>query len=296
MADKQRIGWVGLGKMGAPMAGNILEAGYPLTVYNRTRAKTRGLADRGARVAHSPGALASDADVIISMVADDRAMEAISVGPEGVLEGAKPGAIFIEMSTVSAVASARVAEVAEGKGIRYLRAPVTGGTSHAETGTLGILASGPRDAYDECKDILGVLSNTSYYLGTKEEGRIMKLVLNMQVGIISAMTAEALTFGETGGMDWNQMIDIISNSIVATPMINFRAQLLKDRSFAPAFSATQMAKDFDLVLDTGKAMNAPMPITSVVRQLLGIMKAQGKGELDFWELLTLLEELAGLKA
>jgi 3-hydroxyisobutyrate dehydrogenase-like beta-hydroxyacid dehydrogenase len=295
MADKKKVGWVGLGKMGVPMAKNIIKAGFPLTVYNRTKAKTKELADQGAKVADSPKALAANLDVIISMVSDDRALEAISVGPGGVFEGGKPGAIFVEMSTVSPVASMGVAEAAEKKGIKYLRAPVMGSIPRAESRTLGILVSGPKDIYDQCKDVLGALGNTSFYLGTGEEARIMKLVLNMQVGIISAMTAEALTFGEAGGMDWKQMIDIILSSNVAIPMTGFKAELLKDRNFPGLFTANQMAKDLDIILDTGKAMNTPLPITSTVRQFLGIMKALGKGENDFWELLTLLEKLAGLK-
>jgi 3-hydroxyisobutyrate dehydrogenase-like beta-hydroxyacid dehydrogenase len=295
MTDKEKVGWVGLGKMGVPMARNIFKAGYPLTVFNRTKAKTKELADQGAHVADSPRSLAAHVDVIISMISDDRAMEAISVGPEGVFEGAKQGTIFIEMSTVSPVASKRIAEAAEKKGITYLRAPVMGSIPRAESRTLGILASGPKDTYDQCKDILGALGNITYYLGTGEEARIMKLVLNMQVGIISAMTAEALTFGEAGGMDWKQMIDIILNSNVAIPMTGFKAESLKDRNFPGLFTANQMAKDLDIILDTGKAMNTPLPITSVVRQFLGIMKARGKGEKDFWEILTLLEELGGLK-
>ncbi|MFC1862851.1 NAD(P)-dependent oxidoreductase [Thermodesulfobacteriota bacterium] len=294
MTTTHSIGWIGLGKMGTPMAKNIIKTGYPLTVYNRTRAKTGELSDLGARVADSPKDLAADVDVVVSMVFDDAALEAISFGSAGVFEGVKAGTIFIEMSTVSAVASARVAETAESKGIEYLRAPVTGGVTHAEEGSLGILASGPKEAYDRCRDIFKALGKKFFYLGPGEQGRIMKLVLNMQVGIISAMTAEALTYGEAGGIDWKQMIDIISDSIVATPMINFRTQSLKDRQFSPAFTAAQMAKDFDIILETGKAVNTPMPITSVVRGSLGIMKARGKGERDFWELLTLMEDLAGL--
>jgi 3-hydroxyisobutyrate dehydrogenase-like beta-hydroxyacid dehydrogenase len=295
MADKERIGWVGLGKMGAPMAKNILKADYPVTVYNRTREKTKELAALGARVADSPRTLASEVDAVISMIFDDKALEAVSTGPDGVLKGANSGLIFIDMSTVSTVASARIAEAAEEKGVHYLRAPVIGGVIHAETGDLRILASGPKEIFDRCKDILAAMSKTSSYLGSREESRIMKLVLNMQVGIIAAMTAEALTFGEAGGMNWNQMIDIVADSIVSTPMIQFKAQYLKDRKFLPAFTVNQMIKDFDLVLDTGKATNAPMPIASVVRQLLGYMKAQGKGNIDFWQILTLLEGLAGLK-
>jgi 3-hydroxyisobutyrate dehydrogenase len=193
------------------------------------------------------------------------------------------------------VASARVAEAAAARNARYLRAPVIGGVVHAETGALSILASGPKDLFDRCGDFLAPLSKTSHYLGPKEEGRVMKLVLNMQVGIIAAMIGEALTFGEAGGVNWNQMIDIMANSIVSTPMIQFKAQYLKERNFIPAFTVNQMIKDFDLVLDTGKATNAPMPIATIVRQLLGIMKAQGKGDIDFWQMVTLLEQLGGLK-
>jgi 3-hydroxyisobutyrate dehydrogenase-like beta-hydroxyacid dehydrogenase len=266
-----------------------------LTVYNRTREKTKELAELGATVADSPQALASGADIVISMILDDKALDSVSIGPEGIMKGARPGLIYIDMSTVSAVASARVAEAAEEKGVKYLRAPVIGGVVHAESGSLGVLVSGPKELFDRCGDILASLSKTSHYLGPKEEGRIMKLVLNMQVGIIAAMIGEALTFGEAGGVQWNQMIDIMANSIVSTPMIQFKAQYLKDRNFIPAFTVNQMIKDFDLVLDTGKATNAPMPIATIVRQLLGIMKAQGKGDIDFWQMLILLEQLGGLK-
>ncbi len=295
MSERGRIGWIGLGRMGMPMARNLIEAGYTLAVYNRTKEKARELVDLGARLEDSPKSLAAGAPVIVSMVLDDPALEAVSTGPEGAFEGADPGTIYVDMSTVSAMASARVAEKAAEKGLSYLRAPVTGGVIHAEEGSLGILASGPRETYETCEDLFSVLGKTSFYLGSGEEGRIMKLVLNMQVGIIGAMTAEALTFGELGGLDWNQMIDIVQQSIVATPMIGYRAPLLKERTFNPAFTAAQMAKDFDILLDTGRSMNAPMPITTAVRQHLGIMKARGQGSKDFWELLTHLEELGGLK-
>ena len=296
MADKQKIGWIGLGKMGIPMSGNLIKAGYPVAVYNRTKGKTKELADQGAQVADSPKALAADADVLISMISDDPALEAVSIGPDGAFAAAKSGAIYIDMSTVSPVASARVAEVAEKKGIKYLRAPVSGSTVLAAAGTLTIFASGPKDAYDQCVDIFGSMGQKSFHVGAGEEARYLKLVLNMMVGLTSAMTAEALTFGERGGMDWNQMIDIVNSSVVASPLVGYKAQMLKDRNYAPAFTVEQMAKDFDIALDTGKANNVPMPITSLVRQFLGAMKAQGKGELDFFGLVKLLEEMAGIKA
>jgi len=282
--------------MGNPMSKNLIKAGYTLSVYDVIEEKVRELAEHGARVGDSPKVLAPDVDVIISMIPDDHVLEAVSIGSDGVLQGAKAGAVYIDMSTVSPVASARVAEVAEEKGIRYLRAPVSGSTALAAAGNLTIFGSGPKDAYDRCLDIFNAMGQKSFHVGTGEEARYLKLVLNMMVGITSAMTAEALTFGERGGMDWNQMIDIINASVVASPLVGYKAQMLKDRNFAPAFSAAQMAKDFDIALDTGRAINVPMPVTSMVRQFLGTMKAQGKGELDFFALVGVLEELAGIKA
>jgi 3-hydroxyisobutyrate dehydrogenase-like beta-hydroxyacid dehydrogenase len=296
VAEKQKIGWIGLGKMGMPMSKRLIKAGYPLTAYDIVEEKREELADKGAQVADSLKAVAAHADVIISMISDDSALEAVSIGPDGAFYTAKSGAIYIDMSTVSPVASARVAEAAEKKSIKYLRAPVSGSTALAAAGTLTIFASGPKDAYDQCVDIFSSMGQKSFHVGTGEEARYLKLVLNMMVGLTSAMTAEALTFGERGGMDWNQMIDIVNSSVVASPLVGYKAQMLKDRNYAPAFTAAQMAKDFDIALDTGKANNVPMPITSLVRQFLGAMKAQGKGELDFFGLVKLLEEMAGIKA
>jgi len=294
MGKKQNIGWIGLGKMGVPMSKNLIKAGYALTVYNRTKEKTEELADQGAQVADSPGELAKGVDVVISMISDDPVLAAVSTGPDGAFEGARAGSIYVDMSTVSPGASGRVAEAAEKKSIKYLRAPVSGSTALASAGTLTIFASGPKDAYDICVDIFGAMGQKSFHVGTGDEARYLKLLLNMMVGITSAMTAEALIFGERGGMDWTQMIDIISNSVVASPLIGYKAQILKDRNFTPAFTADQIAKDFDIALDTGRALSVPMPITSLARQFFGAMKARGKGELDFFGLVTLMEDLAGI--
>jgi 3-hydroxyisobutyrate dehydrogenase-like beta-hydroxyacid dehydrogenase len=296
MADKQYIGWIGLGKMGIPMSQNLLKKGYSVTVYNRTKEKTKALAGQGAKVADTPKAAASGADVIVSMISDDPALEALSYGPNGAFEGAKSGAVFIDMSTVSPVASARIAEAAKSKGIRYLRAPVSGSTVLASAGTLTIFASGPKDAYDECTDILASMGQKHFHVGLGEEARYLKLVMNMMVGLTSAMAAEALTFGEAGGMNWEQMIDIVNASVVGSPLMGYKAQLLKSRNYAPAFTVSQMAKDFDIMIDAGRAQNVPMPMTALVRQFWGAMMAKGKGEQDFFSLVSLLEDLAGIKA
>jgi len=296
MSEKQKIGWIGLGKMGIPMSKNLIKKGYPVTVYNRTKEKTKELAAEGAKVAESPKALAADSEVVISMISDDPVLEEVSIGKNGAFEGAKAGAVYIDMSTVSPVASGRVAEVAEKKGIKYLRAPVSGSTALATAGTLTIFASGPKDAYDKCAEIFGAMGQKVFHVGNGDEARYLKLLLNMMVGITSAMAGEALIFGEKGGMDWNQMVDIINSSVVASPLIGYKAQMLKSRNFTAAFTIEQMAKDFDIALDTGKTINVPMPITAMARQFFGAMKARGKGNLDFFGLVTLLEELGGIKS
>ncbi len=295
MADKQRIAWIGLGKMGTPMAQNLLKKGYAVTVYNRAKEKCKPLVEAGATAADSPKAAASDAGVIVSMISDDAALEAISYGTDGVFQSAKPGTIFIDMSTVSPAASMRVEDQAKAKKIGYLRAPVSGSTILAGSATLTIFASGPKDAYDACVDIFGCMGQKTFHVGPGDEARYLKLVMNMMVGLTSAMAAEALTFGESGGMEWEQMIDIINASVVASPLLGYKAALLKSRNFAPAFTVSQMAKDFDIMIDAGREKNIPIPLTSLVRQFWGAMMANGKSGQDFFSLVTLLEDMAGMK-
>jgi 3-hydroxyisobutyrate dehydrogenase-like beta-hydroxyacid dehydrogenase len=146
-----------------------------------------------------------------------------------------------------------------------------------------------------CRELFDVLGAKLFHVGEKEEARYLKLLINMMVATTSLMIGEALTFGELGGMEWKQMIDVINNSAVAAPQVNFKAQILKDRDFAPAFTVAQMAKDMDIALNTGKAVNAPMPVTNIVRQYLGIMMAQGKQDMDFFGLVTLFEQMAGIE-
>jgi len=295
MADKQKIGFIGLGKMGVPMSQNLVKKGYSVTVWNRSKDKTKPLADAGAKVANSPKEAAAGADVIVSMIADDAALEMVSYAPNGAFEGAKSGAIYIDMSTVSPSASAKVDEAAKKKGIQYLRAPVSGSTVLAAAGTLTVFASGPKDAYDKVVDVLGCFGQKVFHVGTGEEARYLKLVMNMMVGLTSAMVAEALTFGEVGGMNWEQMIDIVNASVAASPLIGYKGALLKSRNYAPAFTASQMAKDFDIMLEAGKAKNVPLPMTALIRQFWATMMATGKGENDFFGLVQVLEGMAGVK-
>lgn len=290
----QRIGWIGLGKMGGPMAGNLLAAGYPLTVYNRSAGQASQFIDLGATVAPSVAALGAECDVVISMISDDAALQSITLGADGIFAAACPDLIYVDMSTVSPALSEQVAAAAKQRGIHYLRAPVSGSTATATAAALTIFVSGPQEAYEQCLPIFQALGKKLYYLGAAEQARYLKLAINMMVGVTAAMLGEALALGERGGLDWPQMIDAINHSVVASPLINYKAEMLATRNFAPMFTASQMAKDFDLALDAGRQANVPMPVAAISRQFLAAMIASDRGELDFMAYVTMLEELSGL--
>ncbi len=291
MTDK-RIGWIGLGKMGAPMALNLAAAGFPVTVYNRTASRTAPLAEAGAAVAASIAELAAASDIVVSMIDDDAALAGVAAE---VLAAARPGTVYADMSTVSPAASSRVAARAAEAGIAYVRAPVLGSTNFAAAAQLVVLVSGPEDARGACTPVFAALSRKIVPMGAGEEARAIKLVLNMMIGTTAAMIGEALAFGERAGLDWETMIDVVADSPVASPLVGYKTQMLKDRAFAPAFSVAQMAKDFDLILDTARAHDMPMPLSALVRQHWSAMMAGGKGELDMFACVTLLEEMAGIR-
>ncbi len=277
------------------MAKKIVQAGYSLTVYNRSAGKADELKSEGAFVANDIKSVAENSDFIISMISDDAALNTVAMGPDGVLQNAKPGSTFIDMSTVSPVASAAIAETAAAARISYLRAPVNGTVMQAEASTLVILISGPKESFDACEEIFRKMGDKIFYTGPDEQARYLKLCINMMVGISSAMMGEALVLGESGGLDWEQMIEIIKNSAVGSPVIHYKEKTLKERNFTPAFTVRQLAKDFDLMLDTGRQSEIPMPITSHVRQNLSTMIATGRGDQDFFAYVEMLEELAGMK-
>lgn len=291
----ERLGFVGLGTMGQPMAGRILGAGFPLTIWNRTIAKTEALAKKGAKVANSPKEVAGQSDIFISMISDGPALEAITFGGSGVLAGAKFGSVFIDMSTVDPESSGRVAKAVQEKGIKMLRAPVSGSTVFAASGTLTILASGDKEAFDRCQPVFKAMGQKIFHVGTGDEARYLKLLINMMVGTTCQVLAEALTFGKKAGLDWKQMLDIISNSVVGSPFVNYKAGPIKDRIFKPAFTASMMVKDMDLALSAGSRMGVAMPTIGLVRQFLGVLKATGRGDLDLSGLILLMEEMAGIK-
>jgi 3-hydroxyisobutyrate dehydrogenase-like beta-hydroxyacid dehydrogenase len=290
-----QIAWIGLGKMGAPMAGRLQRAGHALAVYNRSRAKARPLVEQGARAADSPAAAAQGADVVFTMIADDAALETVTVGASGALGAMGAGSTLIDMSTVSPRVSRVVAQRAADRGAAYLRAPVSGSTQFAESGRLTIFASGPREAFEAATPLFQQLGQQVYYVGAGDEARVLKLVVNMLVGTTAAMVAEALALGEKSGLDWAQMIEIVQHSVVGSPLVGYKAKALTAREFPAAFSVDQIAKDYDLALGVARDVHAAVPVAAVSRQLFEGMRATGRGGMDFFAVLLLVEEMAGLR-
>lgn len=296
MADitKTQLGWIGLGNMGLPMADKLLEAGYKMTVYNRTKEKADLLVEKGAVRANSLKELAKDNRIIFSMLYDDQALEIVTLGESGIFNHLKPKDVFIDMSTVSPASSKKVAEEAKSKGIYFLRAPVTGSVPMAKSGNLGILVSGDYDIFLNISALFDILGQKSFYLGLYEEARFMKLLINTILGTTVQILAEALTFGKKAGLDWEKMLDVINNSAISSPLMKYKQEPLLNRDFSPMFTINLINKDIDLVMDVREDLQIPMPLTSTLKQMLTMAQTTGKGELDFISLVLLAEELSGI--
>lgn len=291
---KQKVGFIGIGRMGQPMAGRLLDAGFPLIVLDKIKMKTNDLHKRGAEVADSPREVAAHSSVVITMTHDEADLEAVVLGENGVLAGARAGCTLINMSTVDPQNSKYVAGLAEERGVKMLRAPVSGSTNWAAEGLLTILVSGDKQAYERCQKILRVMGQKIFYLGTREEALYLKLSLNMIIGVTSQVLAEALTLSKKAGLDWNQMLEVIGNSVVASPVICRNLPLLAERKFTGFGTIGTIAKDFDAALAAGRELGSPMPLVALVRQFFGTLEATGKGEMNDMALILLMEELGGM--
>jgi len=299
--DKQqssaRLGFIGMGAMGSRMAGRLLAAGYDLTVYNRERERTRMLEQRGAKVAATPRELASRADIILSSVADDAAVENVMTGSDGALAAARPGATFIEMSTISPAMSRRLYEVALGKGVSVLDSPVSGSTPQAEQGQLVIFVGGEKTVYDRCQPILGVLARESFYMGPSGSGLTMKLCVNTLLGLGMQALAEAITLGLKAGLQRERLLEVLGGTVVLSPSQKSKLENVLKGAYPPTFPLRLMFKDFGLILDTAMHLAAAMPITAAAQQVCAVefarQSAAGRDE-DFSSVVRTMEQMAGV--
>jgi 3-hydroxyisobutyrate dehydrogenase-like beta-hydroxyacid dehydrogenase len=285
---------VGLGRMGEPIARRLLGAGHDVTVWNRTREKSSALAEHGARVADTPAAAWETATVVVTMVADDAALEAVTLASDGVLTANAPDdAVVIDMSTVSPEASARVAERATEVGLDYLRAPVSGNPSVVEAGNLGIVVSGDEAVFARVEAVLRDIGPNVFYLGPGEQARVMKLALNILIAGITELLAESLVLGEAHGLDRAKMLEIMGASAVGSPFVKYKTAGLVADDYSTTFSTTAMHKDVSLALAAGHEGGVPLPVTACIQQLLEGCIASGWGDADLTALVLRLRREAG---
>jgi 3-hydroxyisobutyrate dehydrogenase-like beta-hydroxyacid dehydrogenase len=288
----QRIGFIGLGLMGQPMSRRLLDAGHPLTVWSRSADKAKGLLAGGAVWGASPGAVAQVSDVVITMVTDSAASEEIICGRAGVLEGAHPGLILIDMSSIAPEMSRSIADRARAKGVPMLDAPVTGAPRVATEGKLGIMVGGPRDTFEACRPIFEKLAAKIVYAGGNGMGTTLKLVNNLILGVAIHVSAEALLLAAKAGLDPQSVIEITSVGGARTGAMETRGPRMVKRDFTAHFSANNMYKDLSTALTLAEECGVSLPVASAAREILRAAKSQGKGDLDACVVMTVLEAMA----
>ena len=294
MADKPSVGFIGLGIMGLPMAGHILKAGYSLTVYNRTRSKTRSLEAEGAAVAASPREVAANSRMIITMVSDSPDVQEVVAGPEGVLKGIRPGSVVMDMSTISPQVERDLDRQLREKGCALVDAPVSGGDVGAQNATLAIMAGGDREAFDRAVPIFEIMGKTITYCGPVGSGQLTKLCNQILVAVTLMGVSEALIFAGKNGLDQGVMIEAVKGGAAGSWQLSNLAPRVVNRDFAPGFMVDLIQKDLRLVMESGAAAQAALPATSLVNQLFRTSQARGEGLEGTQALVKVLEQLAGL--
>ncbi len=292
---KKRIGFIGLGVMGKPMATNLLKAGYPLTVWNRTRSKMEDLVKMGASPGESPKDVAEKSDIVITMVTNSAAVEAVILGPSGVIEGVRPGMIVIDMSTISPSVTRRIAEKLKEKGVEMLDAPVSGGDIGAKQGTLSIMVGGSEEVFKECLPIFEVLGKRITYMGTNGMGQMTKLCNQVICALNIQAVCEGLILGAKAGLDLEKLLSVVTAGAAGSWMLSNLGPKIIKRDFEPGFKMVHQLKDIRLALAQANELNVPLPGTALVNQMFKAVEAGGLGEKGTQAAIVAVEKLSGFK-
>lgn len=293
----QRIGFVGTGLMGRPMVRRLMVAGFPVRIWNRSKAKAQELLDAGAAWGDTPAALARQADVVITMVTDSAASEEVICGKDGILEGAQPGLILIDMGSIAPEKSREIAAKTKAKGVHMLDAPVTGNPKVASDGKLGIMAAGPKTVYDACLSLFEAMGAKIIHVGEANGlGTTLKLINNLIMGVALEAVAEALVLAVKAGIDPVKVLEITSVGGARTGAMETRGPRMIQHDFTPHFSANNMYKDLSTALKLAEEVGAFLPATSISREMLRAVKNQGNGHLDSAIVVTVIETMANVEA
>jgi len=291
----KKIGFIGLGTMGKPMAKNLLKAGFSVTGYDINSDAVKDLEKADGRGANSPEEVARQSEAIITMLPDSPDVENVILGSGGVLESARRSSILIDMSTVTYKTVKKVATAAEAKGIDMLDAPVSGGEEGAINATLAIMVGGKKHIFEECQDIFRALGKKIVYLGDTGTGQVVKACHQLITATTLCAISEALVLGTKAGADPELMLDVIKDGTARCWMLDNRAPTMLKRDFTTRFKARFHHKDLGISLDLAKDFGVPLPVTALVHQLFGALKAKDRGELDHSAIITLYEDMAGIQ-
>jgi 3-hydroxyisobutyrate dehydrogenase-like beta-hydroxyacid dehydrogenase len=285
VSSPRKIGFIGLGLMGRPMAGNLLKAGHSLTVWNRTSSRAQELVAAGATLAKSPREAAAASDILFTIVSDPPALEEVLWGHQGNNDGAmaglRPGSIYIDSSTVAPALTRRVAAACAEHGVRYLDAPVTGGDWGAREGNLVFMIGGEADTLREVELVLGVLGKKWFHLGPNGAGQTVKLAMNAILALQVGAMAEALALVNKAGLKGEQLIEVMQSSMARSGVLDIKAPLMVKGDFKPSFPLRLMHKDLGLALDLANQLGVALPATAAAREVYNYVKGASPDDLDY---------------
>ena len=291
----ERIGFIGLGIMGKPMAHNLLKAGYSLTVYNRSDGPVEELVAAGATAAASPQAVAANADVVVTIVTDTPDVQQVLLGENGVIHTIAQDAVVIDMSTISPTATREIVRSIQEKGASMLDAPVSGGEGGAIAGALSIMVGGEEAIFNRCLPIFETLGKNIVHVGQSGAGQLTKLCNQIAVAVTNLAMSEALIFGAKSGLDLKKMQHAIQGGAAGSWQLSNLAPRVLERDFAPGFMVKLQQKDLRLVLQEADRLRLSLPATSLVHHLFHALESQGAGDEGTQALVKVLEQLAGVE-
>ena len=290
-----QIGFVGLGIMGKPMAKNLIDAGYSLTVFDINQVAVDELVAYGCTKANSGKEISESSQYIITMVPDSADSEKAILGDSGVLKGASAGKIIIDMSSIAPGVSQKIANMCEANGVNFLDAPVSGGEPKAIDGSLAIMVGGKENIFTQCKPIFEVLGSSVVLCGNYGAGNITKLANQIIVAANIEAVSEALVLAKKAGLDPNTVFNAIKGGLAGSTVLNAKAPMMITGDFNPGFRIKLHQKDLHNALLTGKELGVPLPVTSLIQQMIGSLMNKGKGDLDHSAIANFLEDLAQIE-
>ena len=290
----QLIGFIGLGIMGRPMARNLLKAGYPLVVHSRSRGPVDEIAKAGAKVGTSPRDVASQSEVLITMLPNSPDVEQVVLGRDGVIEGARPGLVLLDMSTISPLVSQKIGAALAEKSVKMLDAPVSGGEKGAVDGVLSIMVGGDKAVFDKALPIFQAMGKTITHLGPLGAGGFTKLANQIIVAVNLTALGEALTLAKKAGLDRELTLTALAGGLAGSKCLDQKKPNYLADTYNPGFKIDLHYKDLGLIMESARALGVPLPATAAVQELFSALRVKGRGGLDHSGVITLLEDLAGL--